>query len=115
MTQKQERKKYMIKQIKSMTLFAFAVFFWILNIAHAPFTIWAIAEGGGMEMMAILPIVLVQILAIFALVISTVIMIIGKKNRKDCISVVIPGILIALQSVSFWCLITFFDKLTLHI
>lgn len=98
----------MIKQMKSMTLFAFTIFFWILNIAHVPFTFWAIADGGGMEMMAILPIVFVQIPAIFALVISSVIMIVGKKNRKDCIAVVISEILIALQSVSFWCLITLF-------
>lgn len=91
-----------------MTLFAFTILFWILNIAHAPFTFWAIAEGGGMEMMAILPIVFVQIPAIFALVISTVIMIIGKKNKKGCLAVVIPEILIALQSACFWCLIALF-------
>lgn len=98
----------MIKQMKEITLFAFTIFFLILNIAHAPFTYWAIADGGGMEMMVILPILFVQIPAVFAFVISSVIMIIGKKDKNSCISVVIFEALLALQSAFFWHLIASF-------
>ena len=80
-----------------------AIFMWITNVIHSLFTLWAIDVGGSrLEMMALFPIIFVEIPSMMILLASVISMIATRKEKSAFLENLIPAIVYLIQVGVFW-------------
>ena len=54
------------------------------NIAHIFWTVWAIACGGDLEIMALLPWIFIEIPSVFVVIAEAIFLIFARRSLQNC-------------------------------
>ena len=80
-----------------------ALLLWATNLLQGLFTWWAISVGGsGMEMAVLFPLFFIQIPSIVLLVVSGIMLIVARHNKRVVRHTATPMIIYVLQVAVFW-------------